>query len=145
MLEPVAAKPDTVLIPVCQPPIEWATQAVIVPQALRGASDLQLSRSGRSEKGAGIAGGRLGELFTYYPVFVIELESRRVHMTGSTPHPDDAFVLQVARAMTDPGDAQHRATGHRGTYQEFLTRLAQSRTCRGSGHRGDRRGHRTGR
>ena len=41
----------------------WCMQAVIVAQKLRGASDLQLSRSGRSEKGVGIAGGRLGELF----------------------------------------------------------------------------------
>jgi hypothetical protein len=50
-------------------------------------------------------------LVTYYTVFVIELESRRIHMAGSTPHPDDAFVLQVARAITDPGDGMLR--GHR--------------------------------
>jgi hypothetical protein len=37
--------------------------AVIVAQAVRGASNVQLSRSGRSEKGVSIAGGRLGELF----------------------------------------------------------------------------------
>jgi len=32
--------------------------AVIVAQAVRGASDVQLSRSGRSEKGVGVAGGQ---------------------------------------------------------------------------------------
>jgi transposase InsO family protein len=43
-------------------------------------------------------------LVTYYTLFVIELESRRVHLVGSTPHPDDAFVLQVARTLTDRDD-----------------------------------------
>ena len=50
-------------------------------------------------------------LVTYDTVFVIALESRRVHIAGSTPHPDDAFILQVARAMTDPTDGMLR--GHR--------------------------------
>ena len=36
-------------------------------------------------------------LVTYYTAFVIELASRRVHLVGSTPHPDAAFVRQVAR------------------------------------------------
>jgi putative transposase len=39
-------------------------------------------------------------LVTYYTLFVIELESRRVHLVGSTPHPDDAFMIQVARVLT---------------------------------------------
>src|SRR5437667_178231 len=43
-------------------------------------------------------------LVTYYTLFVIELESRRVHLVGSTPHPDDAFVLQVARGLTGADD-----------------------------------------
>jgi putative transposase len=34
-------------------------------------------------------------LVTYYTVFVIELHSRRVHVLGSTPHPDEAFVVQT--------------------------------------------------
>jgi hypothetical protein len=31
-------------------------------------------------------------------VFVIELQSRRVHVAGSTPYPDDAFVVQACAA-----------------------------------------------
>jgi transposase InsO family protein len=46
----------------------------------------------------------LSGLVTYYTVFVIELESRRVHILGSTPHPNEAFMLQVARHFTDPTD-----------------------------------------
>ena len=34
-------------------------------------------------------------LVTYYTVFVIELRSRRVHVAGSTPYPDEAFVVQA--------------------------------------------------
>jgi hypothetical protein len=33
-------------------------------------------------------------LVTYYTVFVIELHSRRVHLLGSTRHPDEAFVTK---------------------------------------------------
>jgi putative transposase len=36
-------------------------------------------------------------LLTYYTAFVIELHSRRVHVIGSTPHPDNAFVVQASR------------------------------------------------
>ena len=43
-------------------------------------------------------------LITYYTVFVIELHSRRVHIVGSTPHPDEAFMLQIARQLTDATD-----------------------------------------
>ena len=43
-------------------------------------------------------------LVTYYTVFVIELHSRRVHVLGSTPHPDDAFVIQTMRHLTDDVD-----------------------------------------
>jgi putative transposase len=43
-------------------------------------------------------------LVTYDTLFVIELESRRVHLMGSTPHPDDAFMVQVARVMTSADD-----------------------------------------
>ncbi len=39
-------------------------------------------------------------LVTFYTVFVIELHSRRVHIVGSTPHPDDAFMVQVMREWT---------------------------------------------
>ncbi len=43
-------------------------------------------------------------LVTYYTVFVIELHSRRVHVLGSTPHPDEAFVIQTMRHLTDDAD-----------------------------------------
>ena len=39
-------------------------------------------------------------LVTFYTVFVIELASRRVQVLGSTPHPDEAFLRQVARTLT---------------------------------------------
>ena len=41
-------------------------------------------------------------LVTYYTVFVIELQTRRVHVLGSTPYPDEAFVIQTMRDLTDP-------------------------------------------
>ena len=43
-------------------------------------------------------------LITYYTLFIIELRSRRVHLAGSTPNPDEAFMLQVARNVTDAVD-----------------------------------------
>jgi len=39
-------------------------------------------------------------LVTYYTVFVIDLASRRVHIVGSTPCPNDLFMRQVARTLT---------------------------------------------
>jgi transposase InsO family protein len=39
-------------------------------------------------------------LVTFYTAFVIELASRRVQILGSTPHPDEAFMRQVARTLT---------------------------------------------
>jgi transposase InsO family protein len=43
-------------------------------------------------------------LVTYYTVFVIELHSRRIHVLGSTPRPDEAFVVQTMRHLTDEVD-----------------------------------------
>jgi len=39
-------------------------------------------------------------LVTYYTLFVIELASRRVHVLGSTPHPDERFMLQAVPTLT---------------------------------------------
>jgi transposase InsO family protein len=50
-------------------------------------------------------------LVTYYTLFVIELASRRVYLVGSTPHPDEAFVVQMARTLTHAGDGA--LAGHR--------------------------------
>jgi transposase InsO family protein len=43
-------------------------------------------------------------LVTYYTPFVIDLASRRVHLAGPTRYPDDAFMRQTARHLTDPVD-----------------------------------------
>src|SRR6266705_2399786 len=50
-------------------------------------------------------------LVTFYTVFVIDLASRRVQIVGSTPHPNDIFMRQVARTMMAVDDGllvQHR-------------------------------------
>src|SRR4029450_7950160 len=41
-------------------------------------------------------------LVTYYTMFVIELHTRRVHILGATPYPDEEFVIQTMRHLTDP-------------------------------------------
>ncbi len=43
-------------------------------------------------------------LVTFYLLFVMELKSRRVHLAGCSPSPDDAWMLQVARNLTDSED-----------------------------------------
>ena len=43
-------------------------------------------------------------LTTYYLLFVIELNTRRVHFAGSTVHPNDAWMKQTARELTDHFD-----------------------------------------
>jgi putative transposase len=43
-------------------------------------------------------------LVTYYTLFVIDLRSRRIHVAGSTPNPDAAFMAQAARRLTDAVD-----------------------------------------
>ncbi|PYM61515.1 MAG: hypothetical protein DMD79_12525, partial [Candidatus Rokuibacteriota bacterium] len=43
-------------------------------------------------------------LVTYDTLFVIDLRSRRIHVAGSTPNPDAAFMAQAARCLTDGVD-----------------------------------------
>lgn len=43
-------------------------------------------------------------LVTYYTVFVMDLASRRVHILGSTPHPNDVFMSQIVRLVTEADD-----------------------------------------
>jgi transposase InsO family protein len=43
-------------------------------------------------------------LVTYYTLFLIDLKTRRVHIAGSTAHPDESFMAQVARNLTDATD-----------------------------------------
>jgi len=42
----------------------------------------------------------LGGLVTYYVLFFIHLSSRKVHVAGVTPHPDEQWMKQVARNVT---------------------------------------------
>ena len=45
-----------------------------------------------------------GGLVTFYVLFVIELASRRVHFAGCTPNPQEAWMKQMVRNLTDPID-----------------------------------------
>jgi putative transposase len=39
-------------------------------------------------------------LITYYMLFFIHLASRKVHVAGVTPHPDERWMVQIARNVT---------------------------------------------
>jgi transposase InsO family protein len=40
-------------------------------------------------------------LVTHYVLFFIDIASRSVHIAGITPHPDNSWMMQVARNVTD--------------------------------------------
>jgi len=42
----------------------------------------------------------LGGLVTYYVLFFIHLGSRKIHVAGVTPHPNEQWMMQVARNIT---------------------------------------------
>ena len=42
----------------------------------------------------------LGGLVTYYVLFFLHLGSRKIHVAGVTPHPNAAWMVQVARNVT---------------------------------------------
>src|SRR4029434_10695551 len=42
----------------------------------------------------------LGGRVTYYVLFFIHLGSRKIHVAGVTPHPNEAWMMQVARNVT---------------------------------------------
>ena len=50
-------------------------------------------------------------LVTYYSVFVIDLASRRAQILGSTPHPNDVFMRQVACTLTAADEGMLRRHG----------------------------------
>jgi transposase InsO family protein len=39
-------------------------------------------------------------LVTYYVLFIIHIASRRVHVAGITPHPEEKWMTQIARNLT---------------------------------------------
>jgi putative transposase len=45
-----------------------------------------------------------GGLVTFYLLFVMELSTRRVHLAGCTTSPDEAWMKQIARNLTDSAD-----------------------------------------
>ena len=45
-----------------------------------------------------------GGFVTYYLLFVMEVATRRVHFAGCTPNPNEAWMKQVARNLTDAED-----------------------------------------
>ena len=40
-------------------------------------------------------------LVTYYVLFVIHLSTRKVSIAGAMPNPNSAFMMQIARNLTD--------------------------------------------
>jgi transposase InsO family protein len=42
----------------------------------------------------------LGGLVTYYVLFFLHLGSRKIHVAGVTPHPNEAWMVQEARNLT---------------------------------------------
>lgn len=43
-------------------------------------------------------------LVTHYVLFFIDIASRAVKIAGVTPHPDNRWMMQIARNLTDPED-----------------------------------------
>jgi transposase InsO family protein len=43
-------------------------------------------------------------LITFYVFFVIELATRRIEIAGITSNPNDAWMMQIGRNLTDPVD-----------------------------------------
>jgi hypothetical protein len=50
-------------------------------------------------------------LVTYYILFFIDIASRSVHIAGITPHPDNRWMKQIARNVTDAEDVSFATRG----------------------------------
>ena len=48
----------------------------------------------------------------YLDLFVIDLKTRYVHIAGIHPQPDGAWMEQMARNLTDPGEGFLRLSRH---------------------------------
>jgi putative transposase len=72
-------------------------------RAIEARSRAQISSPLKSGHGRG--------LVTCYTVYVIDVASRRVHILGSTPFPNDLFMRQVTRTLTAADHAWF--VGHR--------------------------------
>ena len=51
-------------------------------------------------------------LVTHYILFFIDIASRSVHVAGITPHPDNSWMTQIARNVTDADDGMLRGKRH---------------------------------
>jgi hypothetical protein len=51
-------------------------------------------------------------LVTQYILFFIDIASRSVHVAGITPHPDNSWMTQIARNITDVDDGFLRGKRH---------------------------------
>jgi putative transposase len=51
-------------------------------------------------------------LVTHYILFFIDIASRSVHIAGITPHPDDSWMTQIARNVTDANGGFLRGKRH---------------------------------
>lgn len=49
-------------------------------------------------------------LVTYYILFFVDIASRSVQIAGITPHPNNRWMTQIARNVTDSGDGFLRGT-----------------------------------
>ena len=79
----------------------------------------------------------LGELVTYYVLFFIHLSRREVYGAGMTPHPHQAWMMQIARNVTmeewgflSPG--QYLIHDRDGQYSPAFHQLIDAAGARGS-------------
>ncbi|MCH8825282.1 MAG: transposase [Planctomycetes bacterium] len=74
-------------------------------------------------------------LVTYYVLFVLELSSRRVHVAGITRSPNERWMMQVAKNLTDPFDGflsskRHLIIDRDTKYSRAFCQLLSDSGCR---------------
>jgi hypothetical protein len=77
----------------------------------------------------------LGGIVRYVVWFVIDLESRRVHIAGLSSHPHDAWIQQIARNLTDSVDGFLRGKRYLLHDRDPLFTEAFRAILRAAGHR----------